>query len=440
MRLIGLTCMMVLALLASSRIAAAQENTNWPQWRGPHLDGHSDEKNLPVTWSRTEGVVWKVSVPGSGHSSPIVWDDRIFLTTCIEKELKRELLCIGRADGKILWEKTVLTAPLERKNTLNSYATGTPATDGKHIYAAFYGSPDIWIVCYDLDGNEVWRKSPGQFTSMHGWGCGPILYKDMVVLNCDQDAPRDQQAFIVALDKATGAERWRVDRPNRVRSYCIPLIVQAAGKMQLVLTGSRCVASYDPDTGKQHWLIDGPTEQFVASPVFADETIFITGGFPQLHLLGIRPDGSGNVTQTHILWHQTKGVSYVPSPIAFDKYFVVISDDGLATCIEAKTGSHLWQQQLGKHHRPSPVMADGRMYALSDDGDMYVIKAGDKYELIAMNSMGEQFYASPAVSRGRILSALDGESVVRGAVGETYSPRRARRHEAVFEGRVDCPF
>jgi len=374
----------------------------WPQWRGPTLDGHSREKNVPLRWSRTENVAWKVPVPGAGHSSPIVWQDRIFLTTCIEKELKRRLLCFSRADGRLLWSRDILTAPLERKHPLNCYATGTPATDGRYVFAAFLAAPDVWVVCCDLDGNEIWRKSPGRFYSMHGWGCGPILYKDLVILNCDQDAPRGQQAYIVALEKATGRERWRIDRPNKIRSYCNPLIVRAADRMQMVLTGSRCVASYDPDTGAQHWLIDGPTDQFVASPVYADETFFITGGYPTLHIMGIRPDGSGNVSATHVRWHQRTGASYVPSPIAFDKYFAVVSDEGLCTCVEARTGRRVWSRQLGAHHRPSPVCAEGRLYFLADNGDMFVLRAAPELELLATNSIGEDCFASPAISRGQI--------------------------------------
>jgi hypothetical protein len=367
-------------------------------WRGPTLDGHSSESNIPTRWTAAENVLWKVPIPGQGHSSPIVFADRIFLTTCLEKELKRQLLCFSRSDGKLLWQRDVLTAPLEKKNALNGYATATPATDGRYVFVAFLQAPDIQLVCYDMDGNQLWRRSPGKFYSIHGWACGPILYKDMVILNCDQDA----LAYIVAFDKATGTERWRIDRPNRTRSYCNPLIVQAAGKMQLVLTGSKCVAAYHPDTGRQHWIIDGPTDQFVATPVYADNTFFITGGYPTLHIMGIRPDGAGNVTNSHVLWHDTHGAAYVPSPIAFDKYVVVVSDDGLATCLEARTGKRLWSRQLGTHHRPSPVCADGNLYFLADNGDTFVIKAAPIYQLIATNPLGEDCFASPAISQRQV--------------------------------------
>jgi outer membrane protein assembly factor BamB len=233
---------------------------------------------------------------------------------------------------------------------------------------------------------------------MHGFCSSPVPYKDTIILNCDQDAA----ACIVSFDKTTGTELWRTDRPNRTRSYCTPTIFQAAGKTQMVLSGSKCVASYDPDTGKQHWLVDGPTEQFVAGVIFTDDIFFVTGGFPELHLVAIRPDGTGNVTDTHIAWRDTKGVSYVPSPIAHGKYFFVVADGGLASCFEAKTGRRMWQEKLGRHHSASAVSAGGNLYFLDDDGKMFVVKGGPQFELVARNELGEECHASPAISRNQI--------------------------------------
>jgi len=388
-----------LAVLVLAGPAVGEE---WPSWRGPRGDGTSEEPNIPIRWGPDENIVWKTPIPGVGHSSPIVWGDRIFLTTCLEKEMKRVLLSLDRKSGKELWQRVVLTAPLERKNTLNSFASGTPATDGKRVWVTFLETPNVQVVCYDFDGNEVWRKSPGRFSSVHGFCSSLLLYKDMVILNADQDATGDDRAYIVALDKATGQQRWRIDRPNRVRSYCPPVIFQAGGKAQMVLSGSKCVASYDPDTGKQHWIVDGPTEQFVASLVFTDDTFMVTGGFPTLHILGIRPDGQGNVTNTHVLWHERKSPAYVPSPIAAGKHFFLVSDEGTASCLEAKTGKRMWQERLGRHHRPSPVWAGGNLYFLDDDGQTFVVKAEPKFELVAKNALGEGCFASPAISRGQI--------------------------------------
>jgi len=379
-------------------LAASAWAGEWPGWRGPRGDGVSGETNVPVRWSSTENVAWKVPIPGVGHSSPVIWGDRVFVTTYIEQGNRRVLMCLDRLSGKLLWEKTVLTAAPEKKHNLNSYASGTPATDGQRVWVAFLQARDIVIVCYDMDGNELWRKSPGTFTSVHGFCSSPVPYKDTVILNCDQDAA----AYIVAFDMTTGTERWRTDRPNRTRSYCTPTIFQAAGKPQMVLSGSKCVASYDPNTGKPHWLVEGPTDQFVAGIVFTDDIFFVTGGFPDLHIIAIRPDGAGNVTDTHIAWRDTQGVSYVPSPIAHGKYFFVVADRGLTTCFEAKTGQRMWQEKLGRHHSASAVAADGNLYFLDDDGRTFVLKANPKFEVIARNDLREECYASPAISRGRI--------------------------------------
>jgi len=381
--------------LAATMPIAAEE---WPGWRGPRGDGTSTEQGLPIRWSKTENIRWQAPIPGKGHSSPIVWGDRIFLTTCLEREEKRLLLCLSRLDGRILWQSEVLTARLERKHNLNSFASSTPVTDGRHVWVTFLESPRMQVVCYDFDGHEIWRRSPGEFHSVHGFCSSPILYKDMVILNGDQDA----EAWIVALDKTNGAQRWRADRPNRTRSYCVPIIVKAAGKTQLVLSGSKCVASYDPDTGEQIWIIDGPTEQFVSSLVYGDGVLFLTAGFPTYHLMGIRPDGHGDVTHSHVLWHDTHAADYVPSPIAHGSHFFWVNDNGIAGCVDAKTGTREWTQRLGKHHSASPVSASGHLYFPDDDGNTYVLKAGPKCELASKNPLGDECYASPAIAHGQM--------------------------------------
>ncbi len=386
-----------LGLLALASAAGAQE---WPGWRGPLGDGTSKEASFPLRWSATEGVLWKVPVPGKGHSSPVVWGDRIFLTTCLEDREERRLLCLDRKDGRTLWDRLVASAPLEKKHKLNSFSSSTPVTDGKRVWLAFMEGKDFAVYCYDVEGKLVWRKVAGTFWSPHGFCSSPVLHGDLVIFNGDQDAV----AWIVALDRATGEERWRADRPNRTRSYAPPVIFEAAGRRQLVLPGSKCVASYDPETGKQHWIIDGPTEQFAASMVFADGVFFITGGFPQYHVLGIRPDGAGNVTGTHVLWRdEGKDVcSYVPSPIAWGPHFFIASDTGFASCFEAKTGKRLWNEKMSRHVSASPVAAAGRLYFVDDQGVTTVLKAGPSYEVLARNELGEECYASPALSRGRI--------------------------------------
>ena len=223
----------------------------------------------------------------------------------------------------------------------------------------------------------------------------------MVILNGDQDAP----AFIVALTKSDGKEVWRADRPNKTRSYCPPLIIDQQGQKQMVLSGSKCVASYDPDTGKQLWIIDGPTEQFVASLVYRDGLLFLTAGFPQFHVMAIDPSGRGDVTKTHVVWHHkgsARDMSYVPSPIAYGSGFFLVSDTGNASCYDIKTGERQWLEPLSKHHSASPIEAGGLLYFPSDEGVTYVLKASDRFEVVSKNDLGEEIFASPAASRGQI--------------------------------------
>ena len=383
----------VFALFVAYPVMARAED--WPQWRGPRGDGASVETGIPTRWSATQNIRWKTPIPGKGHSSPVVWGNRIFLATCLEDRRQRTLLCLDRVGGKLLWQREVLRAPLEQKHALNSYASATPATDGKRVWVAFFEQPRIELVCYDFEGTEIWRRSPGEFHSVHGFCSSPLLYKDMVILNCDQDSPA---ASIVAYDRATGAERWRADRPNRTRSYCTPIVRSLAGREQLLLSGSKCVASYDPDTGRQLWIVDGPTEQFVASLITADGIVFVTGGFPTLHLMGIDPGGSGNVTHSNVLWHDHRGASYVPSPIAAGDCVFVVSDDGIASCWQARTGKMMWKHRLGAHHSASPVSAGGHLFFTADDGETFVLRAGPKFELISTNPLGEECRASPAIA------------------------------------------
>jgi outer membrane protein assembly factor BamB len=240
------------------------------------------------------------------------------------------------------------------------------------------------------------------FSSVHGFCSTPILYKDKVIVNCDHDGP----GYIVALAQNDGRELWRIERPNNTRSYAAPLIREAAGKMQMVLAGSKCVASYDPDTGKLIWMIDGPTDQFVASMVYSERTklFYMTGGFPDHHILAIKPDGVGNVTDTHIAWHHhaPQGVAYVPSPIIEGDLFLIADDIGMAHAFDAKTGSIVWSQRFGREHA-SLVSTDGLVYFLNDKGVCNIVRVtGEKVEVVATNELGENTYASPALSDGQI--------------------------------------
>ncbi len=384
------------ALIAAFSPFAKAEN--WPAWRGPRGDGTSIEKNIPVEWSSTRNVVWKTPLPGKGHASPVAWEDRVFLVTAIEQSSERLLLALDRTGGKILYQKVVLVAPFERIHNLNSHASSTPATDGQRIYLSFLDRDKMFVAAYDLDGNMLWEVRPGPFASMHGYCSSPILFKDKVIVNGDHDGP----AYIVALDNKTGKTIWKTPRPNNTRSYCAAIIRQIDGRNQLILSGSKCVASYDPDTGRQHWIIDGPTEQYVASLVYNGELLFMTCGFPDRYIQLIDPTGTGNVTKSHVVFQTDQDCSYVPSPIAEGKYFLVVSDTGTATCYDGKSGKAYWRQRLDGRHSASLVSAEGLVYFTSDKGQTTVVKPGPEFNLVATNNLNEKIDASPAISRGRV--------------------------------------
>jgi hypothetical protein len=389
------TCATIGILLLALIEAQAE---NWQGFRGPRGDGTSAEKGLPLQWSPTENVAWKAPIPGRGHASPIIWEDRIFLVSCIEEKEERILLCLDRRTGKTLWQRTALKSPLEQIHRLNSYASSTPLTDGERVYVSFLDRNRMFIAAYDFNGNKVWEARPGAFFSPHGYCSSPILYKELVIVNGDHDG----DGYIVALNRRTGETVWKIDRPNKTRSYCTPLIREINGRPHMMLSGSKCVASYDPNDGSLQWIMDGPTEQFVAAPVYNGRLLFITAGYPELHIVAMRPDGMGNVTATHLVWRTRRGCAYVPSPIVWGNYFVIVSDGGFASCFDADTGKQHWTERLGGGHSASLVSSEDRVYFLSDRGVTTVVRPGPTFEKLAVNEIGEETYASPAVSQGQI--------------------------------------
>jgi outer membrane protein assembly factor BamB len=391
---------------------------NWPCWRGPRGDGSSLEKDVPVRWngSTGENIIWKTQVPGEGYASPVVWEDRIFLVSCLQESEERILVCVDRVTGRILWQRTVIRAPLETKHTLNSYASGTPATDGKRVYVTFLevdGSTveaqnvskprpvtpgKVVVAAYDFEGNELWKARPGPFVSVHGFCSCPVLYQDLVIVNGDHDG----DSYIAALNKLTGETVWKVPRKHNTRSYVTPIIREIDGRTQMVLAGSLHVASYDPSNGTMHWEIDGPTEQFVASLVYDGKRFYLTAGFPTYHVMRIRPDGSGNVTDTHVDWHVKDAKCYVPAPAVIGDYLYIADDRGTANCYQASTGQRLWKERLGRHFSASLIVANGLVYFLADDGIMKVVRPGPELDVVAENHLGDYTYASPAISQGRM--------------------------------------
>ena len=406
--------LLIVGIVSWTPVFARAEN--WPGWRGPRGDGTSLEEDIPTAWDgkTMENIAWRAPVPGRSHSSPIVWEDKVLLSTCLEEQGQRVLVCFDRRTGRLLWQQTVLEAPLEKLHRLNSYASGTPATDGQQVYVAYleadFGSKkevtpgNIVVAAYSLDGRQRWLVRPGRFSSVHGFCTSPVLFDNLVIINGDHDG----DSFIFGLDRETGRTVWKKPRRHKTRSYCTPIIRQIAGRTQMVFSGSKCVVSLDPRDGSEHWYLDGPTEQFVASLVYNGRMFFLTAGFPEYHILAIRPDGTGDITETHIAWRTTRGCAYVPSPIVEGDFFLVTSDNGIVSCFDADTGHRHWMERMAPHYSASPVSAEGRIYLTDDTGKTCIVRPAVEHDVIAENELGENCYASPAISQGQIF--LRGES------------------------------
>jgi outer membrane protein assembly factor BamB len=391
---------------------------DWPGWRGPRGDGTCVEQNVPVRWNGETGenIAWRVEVPGEGHGSPIVSRDRVFLVTCLPDSQERALVCIHRYTGEKCWQRTVVTSPLETKHNENSHASSTPVSDGQFVYVTFFETDGstapagnvstprtlnpgkIVVAAYDFEGRQKWLVRPGSFSSVHGFCSNPVLYEDLLIVNGDHDG----DSYIVALKKATGETVWKQPREHKTRSYVTPLIREIDGQPQLVFSGSKCIVSLDPRDGHTRWSIDGPTEQFVASMVYDGTHFYMSAGYPTYHVMAIRPDGKGNVSDSHVAWHVTNAACYVPSPVLIGGHLLVADDRGTANCFETATGKRLWQVRLGAHYHASLIAARGLAYFTDDDGVTKLIRPGPELQVEAENRLGERCFASAAVSDGQL--------------------------------------
>ena len=293
---------------------------NWPNFRGPNGDGTSIETNLPTRWDSETNVVWKSPVPGIGHSSPIIWEDKLFTMSALSETQEKILLCYDSRNGNLLWQKTVLKTTFEGKHVNNSYASGTPATDGILIYVSFLDGNDVVVAAYDFTGKQIWLQRPGTFYSPHGYSCSPALFEDKVIINGNSQG----DPFYAALSKTDGKIIWRISLENPSHSFSTPIFREMAGKMQMILLGNKEVASYNPDNGSKYWFVNGPSEDFCSSPVYNEKTglVLISSAWPKRVLLAIRPDGSGDISESHVVWQSITGAYYVPSPVCTMSIFL----------------------------------------------------------------------------------------------------------------------
>ena len=434
-----------LCLAFHSLIIQAQ---NWPSFRGQNASGVAEGKRVPATWNaeKSNNILWKTAIPGLSHSSPIVWENRVFLITAISSDPKTtfnakdrgidlasdnvkhtwQIYCLDKTSGQIIWEKTAYEGvPRAKRHVKATQANSTPATNGQYVVALF-GSEGL--DCFDLNGKLLWKKdlgvlNPGLWDdpdSSWGHASSPIIYNDLVIVQADGH----KQSFIAAFNLADGKQVWRVER-GEITSWTTPTINEAKGRTDLIANGGRFVRGYDPLTGKELWrFADGNTEVKMQAPLVAGGLIYITGGYPPGRAMYVfRPGAVGDIslkpgqeTNDFIAWRSSNGSPYTPTPIIYGDLFYVCADNGVLSAYDAKTGARVYQQRLPSSFSASPVAADGKLYLASEDGDVFVVKAGPKFELLATNPLGKAVMATPAISDGLLI--VRAENLVY-AIGES---------------------
>ena len=370
--------------------------SDWPQFRGPTGQGHSDEQGLPLTWSETKNVRWKVAIPGRGWSSPVVQADRIWLTTATDEGKSLRALSIDRNSGAILQNVEIfrLKSP-KLTNSKNSFASPTPVVDGERVYVHFgaYGT-----ACLTQSGEIVWKTRLEYDNGQHGTGGSPIVYEDLLIISCDGN---DVQ-FVVALDKLTGKVKWKKSREG-YQAYSTPLVVSLPSGDQVISPGAFRAVAYEPRSGKELWQVRyGEGFSNVPRPVYGDGLVFICTGFQQPSMLAVRLDGKGDVTNSKVEWKLDRGVPLTASPLLVGNELYMVTDNGIATCVDAKTGKEYWRARVGGNHSASPIYADGRIYFLSEEGESVVIAPGQTLKHLTTNQLDGRTLASMAVSGGSI--------------------------------------
>ncbi|MBK94273.1 MAG: hypothetical protein CMJ79_00985 [Planctomycetaceae bacterium] len=398
--ILGISLCSLFCLAACDSVQAE----NWMRFRGPTGQGLSNETNLPVTWSATESVKWKTSLPGKGWSSPIVFEDQIFLTASTEEGVSCQVICLNRKDGSVNWTTEVHRQKPGPMRKQNSYATPTPVTDGKHVYSVFY---DGTIIAVDFSGKIVWKNSEIDFFSLHGLGASPIVANGQVIMPFDGSSRDETQigwkvpwekAVVLSVDAEDGTVRWKGQRGKSRVGHVTPILVD--NNSQVISAGGDRVQGFDLDSGNRIWSIYSQGEGVTPSPVVGNGLLYTSSGFEAPTLRAIRLGGKGDVTNTHIAWEQKSGVAALSSLLYIEPHLYSISRDNILHCLEAASGEIVWRQRLDGTYSASPVYADGRIYLLSAEGETLVLRPGAKYEEIATNDLGETCYASMAVSQG----------------------------------------
>jgi outer membrane protein assembly factor BamB len=426
---------MRIALFALVVAASAQD---WPSFRGPTASGVADGQNLPVQWDAQQrvGVLWKTEIHGLAHSSPVVWGDRVFLTTAVSSKPDAtfkaglygegtasddlsvhqwNVLCLDRATGKVLWERTAYEGvPKEKRHIKSTYANATPATDGR-IVVAFFGSQGLYA--YDLAGNLLWKRDLGRFdvgaydAPEFEWGTAssPILFKNLVIVQCDQQ----KGSFLTALDASGGKTVWRTER-DELPSWGTPSIFAGKARVELVTNGSNFIRGYDPASGKELWRLGGSSKITAPTPVSSGDLVIVASGRrPEAPIFAIRGGANGDITlpsgqsrSQPVAWSKGQRGPYMPTPLIYGDHVYILGNDGIFTCYALTDGQEIYRQRIphaGSGFSSSPVASDGKIYLSSEDGEIFVAKAGPKFEILARNDMAEPLMATPAISGGLLI-------------------------------------
>jgi len=397
----------LICLLGAALVANAG---NWPQFRGPTAQGHSPETGLPLNWNSATNIAWKTELPGEAWSSPIVWDDHVFVTTATDGGQSCRVLALDRRSGAILWNQEVFRQVPRRKEGRNTYATPTPATDGERLYACF---GDGSFAALDFSGKLVWTNRDYPHYSQHGLATSPILHRGLLIMARDgsSEGPDEtlgwqkpwDQAFILALDTQTGRERWKARRGLSRIAHGAPARWERGGAVELVSEAGDVVQGFDPQTGERLWSSQVIGEGKVPSTVVGENLVFTAGGWGgRESIKAFHLGARGDLGTTNLAWEQRKGMPKIPSMLYSRPHLFAVTDGGIATCLKAATGAIVWQERLGGNYSASPVSAEGRIYFVSDEGQTTVIAAGPTFEILARNPLGEKVQASPAISQGRI--------------------------------------
>jgi outer membrane protein assembly factor BamB len=371
---------------------------DWPWWRGTARDNHAQpNQSPPLVWGPTQNVVWKAEVPGRGHGSPCIWGDSIFLATADEEAMTQSVLCFDRNSGKQLWQTEIHRGGFMHSHPKGSHASVSPACDGQRVFVSFMIQNGVWATALDFQGKIAWQKQVSPFRSLHGYGPSPLVYRSLVIIPAENPGA----TFLTALRRDTGEVAWRIRRMD-YQSFASPNVGRVAGRDQLVVMGPKEVSSYDPANGKRIWFAAGPTLEQAATAVFDDQTVYASAGFPDRRLYAIRADGSGDVTDTHILWKRMKDGSFVPTPLLHDGLLYVVNDRGLTQCVDAKTGDTVWSEKLEGGFSASPVLAGDTLLVPNEAGKTFLFKTGRTYEPVGENDLKDGGFATPVVCGGRI--------------------------------------